>query len=101
MTRIAILHTTTATVETFKTLAAELMPGCQVFNLVDDSVLPLLAENGGNLNIVAERMVQYARIAEQSGACSLLEACSSVGELVAAMRAAVSIPVIRVDETMA
>src|SRR5512138_254434 len=101
MNRIAIIHTTTATVETFKTLVAEMIPGYQVFNIVDDSILPLLAENGGNTNIFEERMVQYARFAEQSGACSLLEACSSVGELVEAMRAAVSIPVIRVDEAMA
>ncbi len=100
MTRIAILHTTTATVETFKTLAAEMIPGSQVFNIVDDSILPLLAEKDGALNVVAERMIQYARFAEQSGACSLLEACSSVGELVEAMRTAVSIPVIRVDDGM-
>ncbi len=101
MTRIAVIHTTTATVETFKTLATEMIPGCQVFNIVDDSILPLLAENGGNLGPIETRMVQYARFAEQSGACIILEACSSIGELAAAMRAAVSIPVIRVDEAMA
>jgi|WetSurMetagenome_2_1015567.scaffolds.fasta_scaffold1176906_1 hypothetical protein len=95
MTRIVVIHTTTATVETFKTLAAEMIPGCQVFNIVDDSILPLLAENDGNVKIVEERMVQYARFAEQSGAASVLEACSSVGELAAVMQAAVSIPVKR------
>ncbi len=101
MTRIAIIHITTATVETFKALAAEMLPGCHVINIVDDSILPLLAENGGNIEPIRERMVQYACLAQQSGAGIALEACSSVGELVAEMRAAVSIPVIRVDEAMA
>ena len=53
----------------------------QVINFVDDSILPQLAENGGNVSDVQDRLVSYARFAEQAGAHIILEAWSSVGEL--------------------
>lgn len=101
MTRLAIIHTTPATVDTLKALALELMPGCEVINFVDDSILPRLASNGGNLAEVQERLVAYARFANVEGAEVILEACSSVGELVPEMQAAVPIPVVRIDAAMA
>src|SRR5215216_5889949 len=101
MSKLAIIHTTSATVEPMKALAAEIMPGCELMNFVDDSILPQLGQNGGNLAEVEERLVHYARFAEQVGADLILEACSSVGEVVAKMQSAVSIPIVRIDEAMA
>ena len=101
MTKLAIIHTTPATVEPMKALAAELLPGCEVVNFVDDSILPQLAANGANLADVKERLFYYARFAEGVCADVILEACSSVGEVVADMQAAVSIPMVRIDDAMA
>ena len=101
MTKIAIIHTTSATVEPLKALASEVVMDCELVNFVDDSILPQLAKNGGDVSEVEERLIHYARFAEQVGADIILEACSSVGELVPRMRAAVSIPVVRIDEAMA
>jgi Asp/Glu/hydantoin racemase len=101
MTKLAIIHTTPATVDTMKTLAAEILPGCELVNFVDDSILPQLGRNGGNLTEVEERLVHYARFAEQVGADVILEACSSVGEVVTRMQSAVTIPIVRIDEAMA
>ena len=101
MTKLAIIHTTAATVDPLKALSAEVLSDCELVNFVDDSILPQLAKNGGNISDVEERLVHYARFAEQVGADIILEACSSVGELVPKMRAAVSIPVVRIDEIMA
>lgn len=101
MTKLAIIHTTSATVDSMKTLAAEMLPGCELVNFVDDSILPQLGGNGGDLNEVEERLVTYAHFAEQVGANVILEACSSVGEVVAKMQSAVSIPIVRIDEGMA
>lgn len=98
---LAIIHTTTATVEPLKALAAEVLPGCEVINLVDDSILPQLVRNGGDLSQVEGRLTQYARIASDAGADAILEACSSVGEVVAKMAESVSIPVVRIDDAMA
>ena len=101
MTKLAIIHTTPATVDTMKALAAEILPGCEVVNFVDDSILPQLAQNGGDLAAVEERLIHYARFAEQVSADVILEACSSVGEVVTKMQAAVSIPIVRIDDEMA
>jgi Asp/Glu/hydantoin racemase len=101
MPKLAIIHTTPATVESMKALAIELLPSCDLVNFVDDSILPQLASNGGDLREVDERLIHYARFAEQVGADVILEACSSVGEVVTKMQAAVSIPIVRIDEAMA
>ena len=101
MIKLAIIHTTSATIDTMKTLVAEILPGSELVNFVDDSILPQLRQNGGNLSEVEERLVQYARFAEQVGADVILEACSSVGEVVAKMQSTVSIPIVRIDEAMA
>ena len=101
MPTLAIIHTTPATIDTLKALAAELLPGYDVVNIVDDSVLPQLIRNGGDVSEVQGRLVQYARNAAEVGADVILEACSSVGEVVAQMRAAVDVPVVRIDEAMA
>ncbi len=98
---LAIIHTTPATLQPLKALATELIPDVAVINFVDDSILPQLARNGGDLEAVADRLVHYARFAQQAGADVILNACSSVGELVARERQAVSVPVVRIDESMA
>jgi Asp/Glu/hydantoin racemase len=101
MGKLAIIHTTTATVEPLRALAGELLPGAEVINFVDDSILPQLLANSGDVSAVAERVIQYMRFAEQAGAEVILEACSSIGELVAPAREALGVPVIRIDEAMA
>ncbi len=101
MKKLAIIHTSPATVEPLKALASELLPGCEVVNFVDDSILPQLAQNGGNLRAVQGRLKQYACFAQEVGATAILEACSSVGELVSVMQQQVTIPIVRIDEAMA
>ncbi len=99
--RLAIIHTTPATIEPLKGLAAELLDGVEVVNFVDDSILGQLAANAADLSQVEGRLVQYASFAEEVGADVILEACSSVGELVKEMQRQVSVPVVRIDEAMA
>lgn len=101
MPALAIVHTTTATIEPLRALATELLPDWTLINFVDDSILPQLAANGGDLAAVSARVLQYMQFAEQAGADVVLEACSSIGELVAPARAALAIPVVRIDEAMA
>ncbi len=101
MSRLAIIHTTAVTVQPLKALAAEVIPGIDVFNIVDDSILPQLAENGGDIDAIEPRWVKYVIIAEKIGADVILNACSSVGELTARARTHVRVPVVRIDEPMA
>ena len=101
MPRIAIIHTSPVTVDILKPLAAALIPGAEVVNFVDDSMLAQLLENGGDARVVEGRLTQYAKFAEQVGADVILSACSTVGPLADVLRENVSIPVIRIDEAMA
>lgn len=101
MAKLAIIHTTPVTVDVFKTLAADLLPGVEIVNFVDDSILPQLAQNGGDVSAVESRLLQYARFAQEVGADAVLSACSSVGEVAAKMEAALPIPVVRIDDAMA
>lgn len=99
--KLAIIHTTPVTIDTLKALATELLPGYSIINFVDDSILPQLGENGGDLSAVEPRLQQYAKFAEEGGANVILSACSSVGELVARIQQNVHVPVVRIDEAMA
>lgn len=99
--KIAIIHTTPVTIDSLKKLATYKIPGVEVINFVDDSILPQLIDNGGNVKEVEERLIQYAKFAEQVGANVILNACSSVGEVVAIMQDNVSVPIVRIDEAMA
>jgi Asp/Glu/hydantoin racemase len=101
MKTLAIVHTTPVTVDALKALAAELLPDHRVINFVDDSILPQLKDNGGQVEAVAPRLIQYMKYAEEAGADIILSACSSVGEVVAQARQAVRVPVVRIDEAMA
>ncbi|MBS4205197.1 aspartate/glutamate racemase family protein [Lederbergia citrea] len=98
---LAIIHTTPVTVGSLKQLANEYLPGFDVINFVDDSILPQLAKNEGKIEEVQERLIQYAKYAEQVGAHTILNACSSVGEVVEKAREQLNIPIIRIDEPMA
>jgi hypothetical protein len=101
MQKFAILHTTPVTVQLLTALAEEMLPGWEILNYVDDSILPQLASNGGKLEDVIGRLVHSTVLAEAAGAAGVLSACSSVGECVSAMAKSVSIPVVRIDEAMA
>jgi aspartate/glutamate racemase len=100
MLQLGIIHTSTETLEQLQAMTAERMSSVEVAKLIDTSILPSLARCG-NVNQVAGRLIQYARFAEQIGAGVILNACSSVGEVVARTRAAVNILVIRIDEALA
>jgi aspartate/glutamate racemase len=101
MPRLAILHTHPATLEPLSALAAEVLPGVEVVNVVDDSILADLMRTGGEVELVAERLIGYARLAAAAGADVILSACSSVGEVAPRAQAAARVPVVRIDDALA
>ena len=99
--KLAIIHTTPVTIEPLKDLAARIIGDCEIMNLVDDSILPQLSQNGGNVLEIAGRWGNYAKTAEQLGADCILNACSSIGELVKYTQPKVATPIVRIDDAMA
>jgi Asp/Glu/hydantoin racemase len=98
---ITVIHTSPATVEVFGRLLRERLPDARISNILDDSILPQLRENGGDVAAVAPRWGEYARIARDLGAQVVLNACSSIGELCQPVGSHLGIPVVRVDARMA
>jgi Asp/Glu/hydantoin racemase len=98
---IGVTHTSPAAVELFGRLLKERLPGVRVINVLDDTILPQLLENGGDLAAIEPRWRSYVRVLSEQGAGLILNACSSIGELCGAAQAEFDLPVVRVDAGMA
>jgi hypothetical protein len=98
---IVVIHTSPATIDVFKRLLRERLPGAVIVNMLDDSILPQLRDNGGDVASVTSRWREYARIAKGMGARVVLNACSSIGELCEPVGREVGIRIVRVDARMA
>jgi aspartate/glutamate racemase len=99
--QIALIHTSPAMIPVFKTLTGELLPGMQVFNMVDESLLCEIIACKGCPPATARRLVGHVIAAESAGAELILVTCSSMGRAVELAQALVSARVLRVDEPMA
>ena len=99
--RIGVIHTSPATVDLFGRLLRERIPGVTVINLLDDSILPDLRGNGGDLTAVEPRWRGYARIISERGVDVVLNACSSIGELCDPVQVEIPQKIVRVDAAMA
>ena len=99
MKKIGIIHTTSATITSLNALAAERIPGAEVVNILDDSILGDMRD-GHEVAFVRERWISYARILEKLGVDAVLSACSTVGEFAEEADGLLNIPVYRIDEAM-
>lgn len=99
--KLGILHTTAVTIDPLKSLAQELIPDCEVFNILDDSILTELIENRGDLASVQQRVFRCIEIAARNGADLILGACSSIGGLMHQAQSLVDVPVLRIDDAIA
>ena len=99
--RVAFVHTVAALVPRFRELAAELLPGVETFDLVDETLLrEATAERRVSLD-VARRLFAHLAAAERHGADAIVITCSSVGDVVDAARSFAAVPLIRIDQAMA
>ena len=80
MKKVYIIHTSLVTLAELNALFAELLPEVQVHNLVDDSLLHDVMQQGGLTEKVISRMCAYVQAAASNGADLIFNQCSSVGE---------------------
>ncbi|MGV3600396.1 MAG: aspartate/glutamate racemase family protein [Dyadobacter fermentans] len=99
--KLGLIHTSATLVPIFQQLCNEHLPGVNVFNIVDDSLIKDVIANGKLLPATARRVVDHVASAEEAGADRILVTCSSIGRAVEAAAALVSVPVLRVDQPMA
>lgn len=96
-----MIHTSATLVPVFQQLCNEFLPGVNVFNIVDDSLIKNVIANGELNATTARRVVDYVGSAETAGADYILVTCSSIGVAVEAAADLTKVPVLRVDQPMA
>lgn len=101
MRTVVVVHTGPATVQPIKQQFQQILPDVRVVNIMDDSLLNDVIAAGHLTEAVTGRIFSYMQLGQQMGAVALLNACSSVGEAASAARAAISIPIIKIDDVMA
>lgn len=99
--KLGLIHTSATLVPVFAQLCKDKLPGVETFNIVDDSLVKNIREAGGITPQISERVANYIKSAESSGAGQILVTCSSIGPAVEAGAKLVSVPTLRVDQPMA
>jgi Asp/Glu/hydantoin racemase len=98
---LAFIHTSPVLVATFNQLAGELLPGVQIFHMVDESLIKNTIAAGSLTRATARRVYSLIESAQNAAASMALVTCSSIGKAVDLARPLMDIPVLRVDEPMA
>lgn len=98
---VFIIHTSGVSANELNALFKEMAPDVTVRNIIDDSLLPEVLENGGVTDGVRRRIREYAKLAESAGADLIFNQCSSVGEAASEAARDVKVPLVKVDERMA
>jgi len=101
MKKVYIIHTSLVSHAELNALFAELVPGTKVHNIVDDSLLHDVMQNGGINERIISRMCAYVQAAAANGADLIFNQCSSVGEAADIASNLVAVPVLKVDAPMA
>ncbi len=101
MKKVYIIHTSLVSHSDLNQLFADIMPEVKVFNIVDDSLLNDVMENGAITPRIVSRMCAYYKEAASNGADLIFNQCSSVGEAADIASQLIDVPVLKVDEAMA
>jgi len=99
--KVAVIHTSTVSLDDLRGLFAKIMPQVEMVNIIDESLLREVMANGKVTPSIIKRICNYAMHAEEIGADLILNQCSSVGLAVNVARNLINIPYIKVDEQMA
>lgn len=98
---LGLIHTSATLVPVFQKLCSDYLPGVNVFNIVDDSLIKDVIAKNELTNSTARRVVNYVGSAEAAGADFIMVTCSSIGSAIEASAALTNVPVLRVDQPMA
>jgi Asp/Glu/hydantoin racemase len=101
MPTIAAVYTAQAIVEPICQLFKEILPGCHLVNIIEDTLIQDVIRNGEVTPAIARRLMHYYLAAESTGADVIFNTCSSIGDVARAARTFLKIPLIKIDDAMA
>jgi Asp/Glu/hydantoin racemase len=99
--KLGLVHTSATLVPVFAQLCKEKLPGVEVFNIADDSLVKGIIASGSLTAQISRRVASYLESAELAGADYIMVTCSSIGPAVEAAAKLIGVPVLRVDQPMA
>ena len=76
---LGLVHTSATLVPVFAQLCKEKLPGVNVFNIADDSLVKGIMAAGSLTPTIARRVAGYLESAELAGADYIMVTCSSIG----------------------
>lgn len=85
----------------FQQLCRDKLPGVDLFNIADDSLIKDVIRHGRLTPAIARRVVQQIFLAEHAGADYIMVTCSSIGPAVEVAAGLCKVPVLRIDQPMA
>ena len=99
---ITMIHTVFPIVNNLKAIFIKKMGNqpVTIYNMVDDSILPRILNNGGLSPKIISNVYQHISSAEKMGSDLILVTCSSISEVVDIVSPLVSVPVIKIDDAM-
>jgi Asp/Glu/hydantoin racemase len=98
---LGLIHTSATLVPVFAQLCKDKLPGVDVFNIADDSLIKDVIRRGELTPQTAQRVAVHIASAEAAGADYILVTCSSIGRAVEMAAGQAMVPVLRVDQPMA
>ena len=99
---ITMIHTVFPIVDNLKAIFEKKLgnQSATIYNIVDDSILPRILNNGSISPEIASTVYQHISSAEKIGSAIILDTCSSISEVVDMVSPLVPIPVIKIDDVM-
>jgi len=99
---ITMIHTVTPIVDNLKAIFKEKLgnSSATIYNIVDDSILPRILNNGSLSPEIISTVYQHISNAERMGSDIILVTCSSISEVVDIVSPLVSVPIIKIDDAM-
>ncbi len=101
MPTVAAVYTAQTVVEQITRLFSEILPGCRLINLIEDSMIQDVIQAGKVTAPIARRLMRYFLAAEDTGADVIFNTCSSIGDVARSARAFLNVPLINIDDAMA
>ncbi len=99
--KVVMIHTSPVSLNELKALCAEIIPGVELVNIIDDSLLDEVKKNGTLTPAILSRMCQYVQIADKLAPDLIFNQCSSVGEAFDLAKQCTSRKTLKIDEAMA
>ncbi|ELN4156168.1 aspartate/glutamate racemase family protein [Citrobacter braakii] len=100
MKKVAMLHTSAATLTMMQQLIADIMPDVEVMHLVEESMIKQVMKAQGVTPNIAARIADYVHIAEKADCDIFITACSSIGTAVEQCQFMTPLQLARIDCAM-